>query len=176
MANPALQAQADRVVSIRYVLTLGDGSEADRSDDEPMDYLHGHDNIVPGLERKLQGKIAGEKLKVTVVPADGYGEADPDSTKTMPKEAFPPGVEEGMQLAMEDEEGDTIPLWVKEVTHESVVIDFNHPLAGETLHFDVEIVGVRAATEEELAHGHVHSHGDHHHHGDHGSDDDHHQH
>lgn len=172
MANPALTAQTDRVVTIHYVLTLGEGKEVDRSGDEPLVYLHGHENIVPGLERQLEGKGIGDKLKVTVAPADGYGEADSDSTKKMPKAAFPPGVEVGMQLAMEDEEGDEMPLWVKEVTQDSVVIDFNHPLAGETLHFDVEVVDVRAATEEELAHGHVHS-ADHHH--DH-PDDDHHHH
>ncbi|MDX2051777.1 MAG: peptidylprolyl isomerase [Polyangiaceae bacterium] len=174
MANPALTAQTDRVVSILYVLTLSDGRQVDSSGvDDPLEYLHGHDNIVPGLERKLEGRAVGDKLKVTVAPVDGYGDVEPDGVQTMPKDAFPPGVEVGMQLAMEDDEGDTVSLWVKEVTKDNVVIDFNHPLAGQTLHFDVEVVGVREASPEELEHGHVHGAHDHHHDD---SEDDHHHH
>jgi FKBP-type peptidyl-prolyl cis-trans isomerase SlyD len=160
MAN---SAAANKVVAIKYVLTIGDGKEVDSSGDEPFEYLHGHDNIVPGLERELQGKSPGAKFKVAVSPEDGYGVIEPELTRRVPRSAFPKKVEVGMQFAMEDDDGGAMPIWVKEVGKDKVLIDMNHPLAGETLTFDVEVLGVRAATAEELAHGHVHS-GDHHHH------------
>lgn len=158
---------ADTVVGIHYTLTNDAGDVLDSSADaEPMYYLHGHDNIVPGLERKLTGHAIGDKMKVTVQPADGYGERDARGEQKVPREAFPPDVEleEGMQLALRDPSGQIVPLWVSKVEKDVVHVDLNHPLAGEVLHFDVEIISIRAATSEELEHGHPHGPDGHHHH------------
>jgi len=165
---------ADTVVGIHYTLTNSAGEVIDTSSgSEPMYYLHGHDNIVPGLERKLSGQAIGTKMKVTVLPADGYGERDARGEQKVPREAFPPNVElePGMQLALRDPSGQIVPLWVSKVENDVVHVDLNHPLAGETLQFDVEIVSIRAATPEELQHGHPHGADGHEAH-DHGDDED----
>jgi FKBP-type peptidyl-prolyl cis-trans isomerase SlyD len=162
----ALAATSDRVVTIHYTLTLGNGQVVDQSGDEPMAYLHGHENIVPGLERQLEGKVAGDKLKAVVSAEDGYGEKLPDALHKIPRSALPADeeIEVGMQFVMEDKSGDVAMMWVAEVAKDDVVFDLNHPLAGQTLTFDVQVVEVRNATTEELAHGHVHGpHGHHHH-------------
>lgn len=158
--------QADSVVTIHYQLTLDDGSIADSSfGGQPLAYLHGHGNLVPGLERQLLGKKAGEKLDAVVLPADGYGEFDPAAEHTLPRSAFPKkmNLQPGMGFHTEDEHKNVIPLFVKEVRGEEVVVTQNHPLAGQRLNFKIEIVGVRKATHEELSHGHVHGPGGHHH-------------
>lgn len=157
----------DSVVSIHYQLTLDDGSIADSSfGGDPLLYLHGHGNLVPGLERQLGGKNAGDKFETTVLPADGYGEFDPAAEQTLPRSAFPPKVDiqPGMGFHTQDKQGNPVPLFVKELKGDQVVISYNHPLAGQRLHFKIEIVKVRKATKEELAHGHVHGPGGHHHH------------
>lgn len=158
---------ADKVVGMHYTLTNAAGEVVDSSDgSEPLFYLHGHDNIVPGLERKLTGRNVGEKLKVVVQPADGYGDRDARGQQTVPREAFPPDVtlEEGTQLALRDASGTVVPLWITKVEGELVHVDLNHPLAGEVLTFDVEVISVRDATGEELEHGHPHGpDGGHHH-------------
>jgi FKBP-type peptidyl-prolyl cis-trans isomerase SlyD len=158
---------ADQVVGIHYTLKNASGDVLDSSSgDEPMYYLHGHDNIVPGLERKLSGRNVGDKLEVTVQPADGYGERDPRGAQRVPREAFPPGtpLEAGAQLAMRDPSGEVVPFWIAKLESDMVHVDLNHPLAGQVLHFDVEVVSVRAATPEELQHGHPHGPDGHHHH------------
>lgn len=164
MSSPT-SATKDRVVSIHYTLTLNGGDVIDKSGDEPLSYLHGHDNIVPGLERQLEGKVPGDKLTAVVSPADGYGEKLENAKRAVPKSALPEDapLEVGMQFVMEDKDGDLSPMWLVGVETDRVVFDLNHPLAGETLNFDVEVVEVRSATEEELAHGHVHGPHDHHH-------------
>lgn len=157
----------DMVVGIHYTLKNGAGDVLDSSSGaDPLLYLHGHDNIVPGLERKLTGKAIGDKLNVTVQPADGYGERDPRGEQRVPREAFPADVtlEQGMQLALRDPSGAVVPLWIARVEPDVVHIDLNHPLAGEVLHFDVEVVSIRAATSEELEHGHPHGPDGHEHH------------
>jgi FKBP-type peptidyl-prolyl cis-trans isomerase SlyD len=162
----SLAAATDRVVTIHYTLTIGNGQIIDQSGDEPMAYLHGHENIVPGLERQLEGKVAGDKLKAVVAAEDGYGEKLPDALHTVPRSALPSDeeIEVGMQFVMEDKSGEVAMMWVAEVQPTSVVFDLNHPLAGQTLNFDVQVLEVRQATAEELAHGHVHGpHGHHHH-------------
>lgn len=154
------------VVTIHYRLTLDDGSIADNSfDGEPLSYLHGAHNIVPGLERQLAGKNVGDSLQVVVEPKDGYGEYDPTNEQTVPKTAFPPNVElkVGMQFATRARTGQQIPVWVRALQGDNVVVSANHPMAGQRLNFQVEVVDVRRATNEEKKHGHVHGPGGHHH-------------
>jgi FKBP-type peptidyl-prolyl cis-trans isomerase SlyD len=160
-------AADDKVVTIHYTLRDDDGDIIDSSSgSEPLDYLHGHGGIVPGLEAALAGKSAGAKLQVSVPPAEGYGEAGEADTKSVPRDAFPDDVEleVGMQFFAQSPSGEPVPVWVVGVDDKTVVIDFNHPLAGQTLHFEVEVVGVRDATAEELEHGHPHGPDGHHHH------------
>jgi FKBP-type peptidyl-prolyl cis-trans isomerase SlyD len=147
------------VVGIEYSLHLGDGRVVDASaPGEPLTYLHGEGQIVPGLEAALVGLDVGERKQVVVTPGDGYGEHDPRGVQEVPRGAFPPGFEPqpGMQLTAEGPNGEAVPFEVREVRPESVLIDLNHPLAGKTLHFDVTVRDVRAATDEERAHGHAH--------------------
>lgn len=154
------------VVTIHYTLKDDSGELIDRSEkNQPLAYLHGRGNLIPGLERELEGKQSGDRLTVTIAPADGYGEHDDALIQKVPRSAVQ-GVKDlkaGMQLHARSNEGMRM-LIVAEVDDESVTLDGNHPLAGKTLHFDVEIADVRAATQEELAHGHVHGPGGHHHH------------
>jgi FKBP-type peptidyl-prolyl cis-trans isomerase SlyD len=155
---------AEKVVSIHYTLTNDDGEVLDSSaGGDPLVYLHGAGNIVPGLERQLEGKGPGEKLEVVVPAVDGYGEREGPGPQSVPRSVFEGvDVEPGMSFVVEDEDGEEMAMWVVEVGDDEVLIDSNHPLAGETLHFSVEVIEVRAATEDELAHGHAHD-GHHHH-------------
>jgi FKBP-type peptidyl-prolyl cis-trans isomerase SlyD len=155
-----MQVTKDNVVSIDYRLHLGDGKIIDESDPgDPLVYLHGYEEIVPGLEKALEGKKAGDALKVQVSPEDGYGEYDPDGVEEVPREEFPPDMEleAGGIVSATDDEGDEVDFLVKEVRPKTVVVDFNHPLAGKTLHFEVTVREVRKATAEELEHGHAHA-------------------
>jgi FKBP-type peptidyl-prolyl cis-trans isomerase SlyD len=154
-----MQATKDNVVSIEYRLHLGDGKIIDESDaGDPLVYLHGYEEIVPGLERAIEGKKAGESLKVQVSPEDGYGEYDPDGVEEVAREEFPPDMqlEAGGIVTAVDDDGDEVEFLVKELRPKTVVVDFNHPLAGKTLHFEVTVREVRKATAEELEHGHAH--------------------
>ncbi|MCA9494678.1 MAG: peptidylprolyl isomerase [Myxococcales bacterium] len=149
--------QKDHVVTIHYILRDDDGDVIDASEaGEPMIYLHGHENIVPGLEKQLEGKKVGDKLTAVVEPEDGYGEPSVAELEPLPREAFPEDIEAGMQFMVEDDDGDLCPVWIVEFDDEVVHVDLDHPLAGVRLHFEVEIVEIRPATKEELAHGHVH--------------------
>jgi FKBP-type peptidyl-prolyl cis-trans isomerase SlyD len=154
-----------KVVTIKYVLTGPDGKILDESGPEGMEYLHGASNIVPGLEKQLQGRAVGESLKAVVLPADGYGERR-GGTQNVPRTSFPDDfeIEVGMEFMAESPEGDPMPLWVVGLGPDTVEIDANHPLAGLTLAFDVEILGIRPATPDEIAHGHPHGPEGHHHH------------
>lgn len=156
---------ANKVAFIHYTLTDETGEELDSSrDDEPMPYLHGAGNIVEGLERRLEGKAVGDKVTAIVPPAEGYGEPSGMAPQPVPREAFE-GVEPmvGMPLVLEDDDGNNIQLWIAAVEDDLVLLTHDHPLAGVTLHFDVEVMDIRDATESELHHGHAHS-GDGHHH------------
>jgi len=149
----------DMVVSIDYTLTLDDGTEIDTSrGQEPLAYLHGHGQLIPGLERELYGMSVGDSKKVAVAPADGYGDVDPDAVQLLSHDVFPDDLElqPGMRLQMATPEGHPLEAVVREIRDEGVLLDFNHPLAGETLNFDVSIADMRPATAEELAHGHAH--------------------
>lgn len=157
-----------KVVSIHYTLKDDDGDVVDSSSGgEPLDYLHGAGNIVPGLEAAMIGRGIGDKFKVTVAPADGYGEVVGGGPRAVPRSAFPDEVEleEGMQFFVRGPDGEPFPVWVAGVKGDEVLIDANHPLAGENLNFEVEVVGIRDATKEEVEHGHPHGpdgHGHHH--------------
>ncbi|WP_455217565.1 FKBP-type peptidyl-prolyl cis-trans isomerase [Kaarinaea lacus] len=146
------------VVSIHYTLTDDSGTVLDSSrEGDPLKYLHGANNIIPGLENELRGKTTGASMQVTVAPEDAYGPHSPEAIQTVPRSAFE-GVDDiqpGMQFQTEGPHGVQI-IVVTEVSDDEVTIDANHPLAGKTLHFDVCVEDVRDATAEEIAHGHVH--------------------
>ncbi len=147
------------VVSLDYILSLDDGEVIDASEQEPLEYLQGHSQIIPGLERAVTGMKVGDSKEVIVAAADAYGEADEDAYQLVERTIFPPDMdlEEGMQLRMRDAQtGESLDAIVAEVSEGNVLLDFNHPLAGEELHFQVKVVGLRPATPEELAHGHAH--------------------
>jgi FKBP-type peptidyl-prolyl cis-trans isomerase SlyD len=147
------------VVSMHYKLTDDDGNVLDSSEgSEPLAYLHGAGNIIPGLETALVGKAEGDSLQVRVEPAEGYGEVMPNLIQTVQRAAFQgvASVEEGMAFEAQAQDGSVQRIVVRKVDGDEVTIDANHPLAGVVLHFDIEIVGVREATEEEVVHGHPH--------------------
>ncbi len=157
--------KANKVVIISYTLRSSAGDVIDQSEDgSPMVYLHGAQNIVPGLEEELEGVDVGETLQATVPPEKGYGPRVGDA-QSVPRSSFPEGaqLEPGMRVIAQDEAGQQIPFFVTEVTPELITIDLNHPLAGETLHFEVTVEATRDATDEELEHGHPHGPGGHHH-------------
>jgi len=155
----------EKVVAIHYTLTNSEGAVLDSSSGgQPLAYLHGFGNIIPGLESALEGKAAGDKLSVTVEPEQGYGARDERLVQAVPRSAFQ-GVSEiapGMQFQAKGPQGSRLVV-ITQVAEEEVTVDANHPLAGQTLHFDVEVSEVRDATAEELEHGHVHGPGGHHH-------------
>lgn len=161
-----MQIAKDKVVLINYTLKNDTGEVIDSSEGgDPMAYLHGAENIIPGLEKALEGKTTGDSLSVTVPPEDAYGNIDEDKVQTVPKEMFDDAgdVLVGTQYHAAGPDGGNITITVKEISENSVTIDANHPLAGESLSFDVTIMEVRDATAEELEHGHVHGPGGHHH-------------
>lgn len=161
-----MQISADKVVSIDYTLTNADGAVIDSSEGRgPLAYLQGHSNIIPGLESELEGKSAGDSLQVTVEPKDGYGERDDSLTQAVPRKMFENAdeIQIGMQFQTMTEQGPHI-VTVIGTDDENVTVDANHPLAGQTLNFDVSVVEVRDATAEELEHGHVHGEGEEHDH------------
>ena len=156
----------DSVVTIHYKLTLDDGSIADSSfDGEPLVYLHGYGNLVLGLERQLLGKKKGDQFDAAVLPAEGYGDYDPAAEHKYPRSSFPKNAElsVGMGFHTQDKKGNSVPLFVKELNGDEVVVTSNHPLAGQRLNFQIEVLDLRAATKQELQHGHVHGKGGHHH-------------
>jgi len=158
-----LGIQQDSVVTFNYTLKDDAGEVIDSSEREPLAYLHGHGNLVPGLERELEGKDAGAQLIVKVAAADGYGEYSKDLVQKVPRRSLK-GISKitvGMRLHAQTGQG-TRAVTVTNVTGDMVTLDGNHPLAGKNLNFDIQIVEVRAATAEELAHGHVHGPGGHH--------------
>lgn len=159
------QISENKVVYFNYTLTNDDGEILDQSNSEPLAYLHGFGNIILGLENALVGKSIGDKLTVTVEPADAYGEYMEEAVQEVPRANFQgvDNIEAGMQFQSQTEDGHVMLVTVRDVQEDIVVVDANHPLAGERLTFDVEIVDVRDATQEELAHGHAHGVGGHQH-------------
>ncbi len=160
-----MQIAQNSVVAFHYTLTNDAGEVLDSSEGrDPLTYLHGSGNIIPGLEKELEGRGNGDKLKVAVEPGEGYGDVQPALVQEVPRDAFQ-GVDEvqpGMQFQAQTQEG-PLMVTVTKVEGDTVTVDGNHPLAGERLNFDVEITEVRDATEEEISHGHVHGEGGHQH-------------
>jgi len=152
------------VVGINYTLTNDAGEVMDTSEGrEPLVYLHGSNNLIPGLEKELEGKTQGQSFKVTIPPGEAYGESNPELVQTLPLEMFKgvENVEPGMGFTAQGPQGQQ-HIVVTAVNGEEVTVDGNHPMAGKTLHFDVEIMSVREASDEEVEHGHVHDGSEHH--------------
>lgn len=149
----------DSVVAIHYTLTDDDGDTLDSSSgSDPLNYLHGHGGLIGGLEKELEGRSTGDSFKTSIAPADGYGEHDPEMIHEVPLEALGQieNLAVGMQIQSQAPDGEVQVLLVEAIGEETAKLNANHPLAGQTLHFDVTVVEVRGATEEELAHGHAH--------------------
>jgi FKBP-type peptidyl-prolyl cis-trans isomerase SlyD len=157
-AEMAEIVKKDKVVKVSFVLKDRSGAVIDSSsEDQPLEYLHGHGNIIPGLEEELSGKTVGSKLTAVIPPEDAYGVRDEDLVETVPREHFPPDqqITVGMQFAADTPDGE-VRVTVADVTEDTVTVDKNHPLAGVELHFDVTVLGIRSALKEEIAHGHAH--------------------
>jgi FKBP-type peptidyl-prolyl cis-trans isomerase SlyD len=155
------------VVSLDYTLRLDDGEVVDSSEgDAPLEYLHGYGQIIPGLEKALVGLTVGNSKKVIVPAAEAYGDVDMEAFEIVPRSMFPDDLEleEGLELSLRDAEtNEPFDASIAEIRETEVMLDFNHPLAGEALHFEVHISALRPASEEELAHGHAHGEDGHHH-------------
>jgi len=154
-----MQVAKDTVVAIDYTLKDDDGSVVDASQEgQPLEYLHGAGNIIPGLEKALEGKQAGDDVSVTVQPTEAYGERNDDLQQEVPKDLFQgvDKIEPGMRFQAETQQGTQV-VTVTAVEDDTVTVDANHPLAGQTLNFEVNVSNVRPATAEELEHGHVHN-------------------
>jgi FKBP-type peptidyl-prolyl cis-trans isomerase SlyD len=160
-----MQIAKNTVATINYTLTDPKGQVIDSSQGrEPLAYLHGASNIIPGLESALEGKSKGENVNVTVPPDRGYGPRDPNLVQPVPRTNFKgvTDIKPGMQFQAQTPAGPRIVTIIK-VDPDNITVDANHPLAGMDLKFDVTVVDVREATQEELTHGHAHGPGGHHH-------------
>ncbi len=153
-----VQIENNAVATLHYTLKGNDGEIIDQSEDGSFVYLHGAMNIIPGLESALTGKVSGDSLSVKIGPEDGYGVLDENRIQEVPKDMFEStgDIQLGMQFHAEGPDGDTLMVTVSEIKDDTVIIDGNHPLAGKELNFDVKVMDVRSASEEEIAHGHVH--------------------
>lgn len=159
-----MQIAKDTVGLIEYVLKNEHGEQIDASEGQPLAYLHGHQNLIPGLENELEGKTVGDKFTAVIQPENAYGERNDALVQTVPSSMFQ-GVDElevGMRFEAQSEQG-MHSVEITLIENDQVTVDGNHPLAGMPLTFDVEVVGVRAATEDELDHGHAHGDGGHQH-------------
>lgn len=157
----------DTVVSLSYELIDESGGAILEKSNDPISYVHGgYDGIFPTVEEALHGKSVGDKVAVKMEPDDAFGEYEHDLVRVESRDMFPKDIEVGTQLeggAEDDEDEDYMLYTIVEVTDTEVTVDGNHPLAGKTLNFNATVTGVRAATKEELDHGHVHGAGGHHH-------------
>lgn len=161
-----MQIEKDKVVRMDYTLTGPAGNVLDSSQGrEPLVYMQGAGNIIPGLERELEGKSTGDQIKVTIPAAEAYGERDDRMIQAVPREMFKdvPDIKPGMQFQANGPNGERRMVTVTNVEANQVTVDANHPLAGMPLTFDVKVVDVRDATAEEKQHGHAHGPGGHQH-------------
>jgi FKBP-type peptidyl-prolyl cis-trans isomerase SlyD len=148
------------IVRLEYTLQIEDEMVESTDEEGPIEFLQGYGEIIPGLEAALYGMQVGQEKDVTVDPEDGYGEYDGEAFEEVPLEIFPEDMDLslGMPVELYDEDADeTVDGFIAEIRTDTVMVDLNHPLAGETLNFHVKVVGLRPATPEELAHGHAHS-------------------
>jgi FKBP-type peptidyl-prolyl cis-trans isomerase SlyD len=162
--NEDLKVSDGHVVSMEYTLKV-DGEVTDTSEGhEPLEYVHGAGNIIPGLECEMIGMTVGESKDVVVAAVDGYGEEDNKAFMDVPREEFPKDIpmKVGTELQVQNQAGQPMYARIDTVGDKTVRLDFNHPLAGKELHFSVKVVGLRDATDEEKEHGHVHGSGHHH--------------
>jgi FKBP-type peptidyl-prolyl cis-trans isomerase SlyD len=157
--------QTDVVVSMEYTLRVEDEVVDSSEGQDPLEFLVGHGNIISGLEREMMGMKVGDSKDVVILPTDGYGEYDEEAFMNVPRGEFPKdmSVEEGMELTVKDDAGQARYARIDAVDGDHVTLNFNHPLAGDELHFNVKVVGLREPTGEELEHGHVHQGEGHHH-------------
>lgn len=161
-----MQAAPNKVVTIDYTVTDGQGEVIDSSKDgDPLVYIHGVGHLIPGLEKEVEGKSAGDKLTVVVPPEEAYGQRDEALRQVVARDQFedPDKLQVGMQFEARGEGSDSQVVTIVSIEGNDVTLDANHPLAGVTLHFEVEVTEVRDASQEELDHGHVHGEGGHHH-------------
>jgi FKBP-type peptidyl-prolyl cis-trans isomerase SlyD len=161
MKDKPTQVADDTVVSLNYVLSV-DGEVVDSTDDnDPIEFLQGHREVIPGLEQALYGMGVGDSKSVVVAAEDAYGETDPEAVMEIPRNEFPDDfpLEPGVDLEVRDHDGRTLLGTILSIETQSVKVDFNHPLAGKDLHFDLTVSGLRPATAEEISHGHVHEEG-----------------
>lgn len=159
-----MKIEQNKVVSMQYTVTNSQGEVLDSSKEAgaPLVYLHGANNVVPGLETALSGKQAGDKIDVTLEPGEAYGDRIEHLVQEVPRSAFEGVTEEitvGMRFNATTDDGQPLPVMVIGVDEETVTVDGNHPLAGATLSFNIEVEDVRDATEDEISHGHVHAEG-----------------
>ena len=153
-----MKITADKVITLNYILKDDEGVVIDQSSDASFAYLHGHNNIIPGLENALTDKEKGDSFNLVIEPKDAYGEYNAAITQVIPRESFGDAeLEVGMQFHAESDVGQPVLITISEINGDDITIDGNPPLAGVTLHYDVDIMDVRDATAEELSHGHVHS-------------------
>ena len=147
--------QNNVVVTMAYRMIV-DGQEIESAPaDDPLYYLHGSDNIVPGLESAMSGKQVGDKVHVTLAPEDAYGMPDEEEIQTLPLEDFdlPDDVKVGDEVEIEDADGDVFIAVIKDISDETITIDFNNPMAGKTITFETEVLELREATEDEIEFG-----------------------
>lgn len=161
-----MQIAKKRAAAIDYKLTIDDGIVVDASEKgQPLWYLHGAGNLIPGLERELEGMQKGDAKKVVVKPEDGYGTYDQQKVHAIPRAQFPAGnYSVGEMVIATAPDGTEVPARITAADTKSITLDFNHELAGKTLTFEIAVQEVREATKDELKHGHVHGPGGHHHH------------
>jgi FKBP-type peptidyl-prolyl cis-trans isomerase SlyD len=154
-----LTVSDDLVVTLDYTSRLSDGevvATTTTEDQEVVEFLQGRGQIFQPVEQALYGMAVGDEKDVVVTPAEGYGERDPEAVALIPHGRFPPDIvpQLGMKLGVEDNSGQPFEAYVTGIRPDGVLLDFNHPLAGQTLHFEVRVSALRPATDEELAHGH----------------------
>ncbi len=160
-----MQITENRVITLNYILKDDEGNIIDSAEDGSFAYLHGAANIIPGLEHALLGKSAGDELSIAIEPNQGYGERNEDMAQVVPRDMFDTDeeIEVGMQFHAESPDGQPLSVTVTDISDSEVTVDGNHPLAGVNLNFEVTVLEIREATEEEQEHGHVHSVGGHQH-------------
>jgi len=158
MSEQDIKIEDDMVVSLEFTLRVEDELVDHTEPNHPIQFIQGLGQVVSGLEDALYGMRVGESKEITIPPEDAYGEEDEEAYAEIPKSEFPEDIplELGVELILQDDEGEELEAYIVEIDEDTVLLDLNHPLAGEELHFSIKVVDIRKATEEELLHGHVH--------------------